>query len=178
MTPTQIESIERSRRFHAKIAQRARPDTPITLHRARSRPRHLLSEPVVPPPPPKPVVTDDMVADWVERQKEQWFWMVPDSALPKVEAVQKIVCQHFNMLRKDLLSGRRTADVVYPRQIAMFLCKEFTKRSLPEIGRRFGGRDHTTVLHAVRIVGQREKTNETLAADLKALREQIVKEHS
>jgi chromosomal replication initiator protein len=49
-----------------------------------------------------------------------------------------------------LLSARRSRDVVRPRQIAMFLAKALTSRSLPEIGRRFGGRDHTTVLHAVR----------------------------
>lgn len=52
----------------------------------------------------------------------------------------------------DLCSNRRTANIVLPRQIAMWFCKRFTTRSLPEIGRRFGGRDHTTVLHAVRKV--------------------------
>lgn len=176
MTPTQLESIERSKRFHAEIARKARPDKPIKIERVKARPRHLLDEP--PPPPPQPVVNEDDIAQWVERQKKQWFWMVPDSALPKVEAIQRIVCRHFNIVLKDMLSERRTADVVYPRQIAMFLCKELTKRSLPEIGRRFGGRDHTTALHAVRVIGERESKNEALAADLKALREQISKEHS
>ena len=68
----------------------------------------------------------------------------------KIEEIQKLVATHYNVSRSDLLSARRTAAVVRPRQIAMYLAKVLTLRSLPEIGRRFGGRDHTTVLHAVR----------------------------
>jgi len=61
-----------------------------------------------------------------------------------------VVARQYNVSRSDLLSSRRTANVVRPRQVAMYLAKTLTLRSLPEIGRRFGGRDHTTVLHAVR----------------------------
>jgi chromosomal replication initiator protein len=68
----------------------------------------------------------------------------------KIEDIQKLVASHYNVSRSDILSSRRTANVVRPRQIAMYLAKLLTLRSLPEIGRRFGGRDHTTVLHAVR----------------------------
>jgi chromosomal replication initiator protein len=68
----------------------------------------------------------------------------------RIEDIQKLVATHYNVSRADLLSARRTASVVRPRQIAMYLAKVLTLRSLPEIGRRFGGRDHTTVLHAVR----------------------------
>jgi len=68
----------------------------------------------------------------------------------KIEDIQKLVATHYNVSRADILSSRRTATVVRPRQIAMYLSKVLTLRSLPEIGRRFGGRDHTTVLHAVR----------------------------
>ncbi len=68
----------------------------------------------------------------------------------KIEDIQRIVARHYNVSRGDLLSSRRTANVVRPRQVAMYLAKTLTLRSLPEIGRRFGGRDHTTVLHAVR----------------------------
>ncbi len=68
----------------------------------------------------------------------------------KIEEIQKLVASHYNVTRADILSSRRTANVVRPRQIAMYLAKVLTPRSLPEIGRRFGGRDHTTVLHAVR----------------------------
>ncbi len=68
----------------------------------------------------------------------------------KIDDIQKLVASHYNISRADILSSRRTANVVRPRQIAMYLSKVLTLRSLPEIGRRFGGRDHTTVLHAVR----------------------------
>ncbi|GGE29521.1 chromosomal replication initiator protein DnaA [Agaricicola taiwanensis] len=68
----------------------------------------------------------------------------------KIEDIQRIVARHYNVSRADVLSSRRTQTVVRPRQVAMYLSKILTLRSLPEIGRRFGGRDHTTVLHAVR----------------------------
>ena len=68
----------------------------------------------------------------------------------RIEDIQKLVASRYNVSRSDILSERRTAAVVKPRQIAMYLSKVLTPRSLPEIGRRFGGRDHTTVLHAVR----------------------------
>jgi chromosomal replication initiator protein len=84
----------------------------------------------------------------------------------KIEDIQKMVATHFNVSRADILSSRRTANVVRPRQIAMYLAKTMTLRSLPEIGRRFGGRDHTTVLHAVRkietLVSQDTSLNEEL----------------
>jgi chromosomal replication initiator protein len=77
-----------------------------------------------------------------------------------------VVARQYNVSRADLLSSRRTANVVRPRQVAMYLAKILTLRSLPEIGRRFGGRDHTTVLHAVRKI-------ETLAGNDSALADEI-----
>ena len=84
----------------------------------------------------------------------------------KIEEIQKLVASHYSVSRADILSSRRTAVVVKPRQVAMFLAKTLTMRSLPEIGRRFGGRDHTTVLHAVRKI-------EALSANDAALRDEI-----
>ena len=68
----------------------------------------------------------------------------------KVEDILRVVSRHYGVSRGDLLSERRHRSVVWPRQIGMYLAKQLTARSLPEIGRRFGGRDHTTVLHAIR----------------------------
>ncbi|QLF69179.1 chromosomal replication initiator protein DnaA [Peteryoungia desertarenae] len=68
----------------------------------------------------------------------------------RIEDIQRIVARHYNVSRQELVSNRRTRVIVKPRQIAMYLSKTLTPRSFPEIGRRFGGRDHTTVLHAVR----------------------------
>ncbi len=84
----------------------------------------------------------------------------------KIEDIQKLVAAHFNVSRSDILSSRRTANVVRPRQIAMYLSKTLTLRSLPEIGRRFGGRDHTTVLHAVRKIEERSAKDQTLSEEL------------
>ena len=84
----------------------------------------------------------------------------------KIEDIQKLVASHYNVSRADILSSRRTATVVRPRQIAMYLSKALTPRSLPEIGRRFGGRDHTTVLHAVRKIENLCGAESTLAEEL------------
>jgi chromosomal replication initiator protein len=68
----------------------------------------------------------------------------------KIEDILRIISRHFGVSKSDLLSQRRHRSVVWPRQIGMYLAKQLTQRSLPEIGRRFGNRDHTTVLHAIR----------------------------
>ena len=86
-----------------------------------------------------------------------------------IEDIQKVVARHFGVSRQDLLSNRRTRVIVRPRQIAMFLSKTMTPRSLPEIGRHFGGRDHTTVLHAVRKVEQLSSSEPKFAQELELL---------
>jgi chromosomal replication initiator protein len=88
----------------------------------------------------------------------------------KIEDIQKLVATHYNVSRSDLLSARRTAAVVRPRQIAMYLSKVLTLRSLPEIGRRFGGRDHTTVLHAVRKIESLAAKDSSLAEVIELLK--------
>ncbi len=91
----------------------------------------------------------------------------------KIEDIQKLVANHYNVSRADILSSRRTATVVRPRQIAMYLSKVLTLRSLPEIGRRFGGRDHTTVLHAVRKIDKLSSDNRTLSDELELLKRML-----
>ncbi len=91
----------------------------------------------------------------------------------KIEDIQRIVARHYNVSRGDLLSSRRTANVVRPRQVAMYLAKTLTLRSLPEIGRRFGGRDHTTVLHAVRKIENLVGNDSTLAEEIESLKRQL-----
>ncbi len=91
----------------------------------------------------------------------------------KIEDIQKLVANHYNVSRADLLSSRRTAAVVRPRQIAMFLSKVLTPRSLPEIGRRFGGRDHTTVLHAVRKIEGLAAIDKSVAQDIEFLKRML-----
>jgi chromosomal replication initiator protein len=88
----------------------------------------------------------------------------------RVEDILRVVAKHYGVSRADLLSSRRTANVVRPRQIAMYLAKTLTLRSLPEIGRRFGGRDHTTVLHAVRKIEGLVQGDKVLAEEIDALK--------
>jgi chromosomal replication initiator protein len=88
----------------------------------------------------------------------------------KIDDIQKLVASHYNISRADILSSRRTANVVRPRQIAMYLSKVLTLRSLPEIGRRFGGRDHTTVLHAVRKIEELAGKDKGLAEVIELLK--------
>jgi chromosomal replication initiator protein len=91
----------------------------------------------------------------------------------RIEDIQRIVARQYNVSRADLLSSRRTANVVRPRQVAMYLAKVLTLRSLPEIGRRFGGRDHTTVLHAVRKIENLAGNDSVFAEEIESLKRQL-----
>ncbi len=86
-----------------------------------------------------------------------------------VDDIQKATAEHYGLTQQDLLSDRRQRAIARPRQAAMWLCKQLTTRSLPDIGRRFGGRDHTTVIHAVRRIEELKAVDAALAADVEAL---------
>jgi chromosomal replication initiator protein len=91
-----------------------------------------------------------------------------------IEQIQTAVARHCRVTLPDLISARRTADVVRLRQIARFLAKNLTPNSLPVIGRIFGGRDHTTVLHAVRKIEALRMRDKNLAAELDAIKRALV----
>jgi chromosomal replication initiator protein len=91
----------------------------------------------------------------------------------RIEEIQKAVARHYNVSKHDLLSARRTRTIVRPRQIAMYLAKVLTPRSFPEIGKLFGGRDHTTVLHAVRKIEELAAADQMLAQELELLKRLI-----
>jgi chromosomal replication initiator protein len=109
-------------------------------------------------------VTLDMVAMILRDMSQS-----PDQCRVKIEDILKIVGRHYNVARSDLLSPRRSRSVVVPRQVGMYLAKKLTPRSLPEIGRRFGGRDHSTVLHAVRKIEEQLRSDERLAREVTLL---------
>jgi chromosomal replication initiator protein len=88
----------------------------------------------------------------------------------KIEDILRIISRHFGVSKGDLLSQRRHRSVVWPRQIGMYLAKQLTARSLPEIGRRFGNRDHTTVLHAIRKIEGELAGNPRLKEELEELK--------
>ena len=87
-----------------------------------------------------------------------------------VEEIQRKVSDHYNIRLSDLIGPKRLRNFARPRQIAMYLSKQLTSRSLPEIGRRFGGRDHTTVMHGVRRIEELKQKDSQLAEDLELLR--------
>jgi chromosomal replication initiator protein len=72
-----------------------------------------------------------------------------------VESIQKTICDHYNIKLGDLKAKRRTKNIALPRQVAMYLCRKFTETSFPAIGHKFGGRDHSTVIHASRAIEKR-----------------------
>ena len=90
-----------------------------------------------------------------------------------VDEIMQTVAKHYNLRMSDLLGPRRTRMIARPRQMAMYLAKTMTSRSLPEIGRRFGGRDHTTVIHAVRKIEELIDSDPHLAEDLEILRRSL-----
>ena len=90
-----------------------------------------------------------------------------------IEEIQKRVAEHFNIRTSDMHSARRARAVARPRQVAMYLAKQLTTRSLPEIGRKFGGRDHTTVMHAVRKIDELRATDASFSEDVELLRRML-----
>ncbi len=90
-----------------------------------------------------------------------------------IEDIQKRVAEHFNVRVGDMHSPRRARAVARPRQVAMYLCKQLTTRSLPEIGRKFGGRDHTTVMHAVRKIDELQQVDAAIGEDVQLLKRML-----
>lgn len=89
-----------------------------------------------------------------------WFLEMTDGPVPPpenvhVETIIRLVCEYYGVSKIDLFSARRTKNLTRPRQMISYLSKMYTMRSLPEIGRRMGGRDHTTILHGIRQVEKR-----------------------
>ena len=89
------------------------------------------------------------------------------------EFIQKVVAERFNTTLKDLLGKRRTQNIAFPRQVAMYLCRRLTTCSYPEIGVLFGGRDHSTVIHANRVIEEKQKLDPSLRADIEELERKL-----
>ncbi len=90
-----------------------------------------------------------------------------------IDEIQRQVSDHYNIRLSDMIGPKRVRTFARPRQVAMFLCKQMTSRSLPEIGRRFGGRDHTTVMHGVRRIDELRQQDAQIAEDLEMLRRSL-----
>lgn len=177
LTPSQARYIQEHKERRQRFAAKAKPDKPVICLSASARaaafepPVIKLLSPEVPETP----------AQWAGRQIQRyqpWFSIEaeidpPADARPTIGLVQRKCCLFYEIALSDMTSESRMGPIVRARQIAMFLAKEMTFKSLPEIGRRFGNRDHTTVLHAVRKIGRLESSDNDLAEELATLREQI-----
>ncbi|SOC07875.1 chromosomal replication initiator protein DnaA [Rhodobacter sp. JA431] len=87
-----------------------------------------------------------------------------------IEEIQRKVAEHYNVRLSDMIGPKRLRTIARPRQVAMYLAKHLTTRSLPEIGRRFGGRDHTTIMHGIRKIDELMATDQQLAEDIGLLK--------
>ena len=90
-----------------------------------------------------------------------------------IDEIQNKVAGYFNIKIDDLISSRRIRTFARPRQVAMYLTKKLTTRSLPEIGRKFGGRDHTTVIHAVKKIEELKQNNPKFDEDINLITQMI-----
>ena len=109
------------------------------------------------------VVTVDLVKDVLKDL------LRTNSRKITIDEIQKKVVEHYNIKLSDMHSPRRSRSVARPRQVAMYLAKSITTRSLPEIGRKFGGRDHTTVIHAIKTIEEIMVNDPSLAEDIELL---------
>ncbi|MGH7259570.1 MAG: chromosomal replication initiator protein DnaA [Nitrospiraceae bacterium] len=92
-----------------------------------------------------------------------------------MDDIEEAVAARFHVKISEMKSRRRSKTLVYPRQIAMYLCRELTDASFPEIGRQFGGKDHTTIIHACKQIAKAKEADSTLSATLESLKDQITK---
>ena len=154
MELTRAERRERVKNFHAHIARKA-AELQAEAYPAETDP----------PGPQLAPIANVVIADAAE--------IAFLDLRITVDKIQRIVCKEFGISRSEICSGRRHSNVVRPRHIAMYLSKHMTDRSLPQIGRMFGNRDHTTILHAIRKIEQCMEADADLAAIVMALEQRI-----
>lgn len=123
-------------------------------------------QPAPPPEPaPLPPIPNSLMAEAAD--------LAAPPALGNIKRIQLAVCKDYGVTLTDMLSRRRDAKIVRPRQVAMYLAKTLTERSLPEIGRRFGGRDHTTALSGIRKIEGLCSTDAALCDRMTAIAESL-----
>jgi chromosomal replication initiator protein len=105
----------------------------------------------------------------VDFAREVLHDLLKERATVSVEDVQRVVCERYGLRLSDLLSKKRSRDVAFPRQIAMYLSRKLGGGSFPVIGEKFGGRDHTTVMHALRVIEARLRNDPSLRGTVEEL---------
>lgn len=107
-----------------------------------------------------------------ERDFRKYSAEIPKTSIT-ITQIQTAVCEHFNLTREEMLSEKRIKLIIVPRQISMYLSKVLTTRSLSHIGRLFGNRDHTIVIHAIKKIEKRIVTNQEFANEIKILKDML-----
>lgn len=140
---------------------------------------------VAPPPVPLAWPVRPPIAHFIQRQTPRYNrgrvcgafgeWQFGDAIVmhPTVPNILRAVAQYYNLSLTDLISKRRTQAIVRPRHVAMYLARTLTTRSVPEIGRRFGDRDHTTILHGARRIADLMQSDPDLAEDVQNISERF-----
>lgn len=160
-----------AKRRYMEIYRRNHPaPKPVPIVRAEK------PKPVLRLVPPEPVEAAPAIAEEgapAADPNRVRDWLIIDTK-PKIANVLKETADHYGVTVADIISARRTAKIMKPRQMAMYIARFVTLRSLPEIGRRMGDRDHTTILHGIRrIEGMIEAGDEELSADVAAIRKRL-----
>lgn len=171
------ESYERHKRFHAEIARRAAlvpqkekpkshfiPNTPFGVAKLAPEFVKAIAATITP--------ARNYMQEW---HHCMWFYDLiggeerPEGFPPTIERIQEAVASFYGVSRDDLTARYRTAKVIRPRHVAMYLCKKLTKRSYPQIAKRFGGRDHSTGVHAFQKISDQLLHDEKLFSDIATL---------
>lgn len=173
LTPTQQAAIERHQSFRASIAARA-----VELaHRKANAALEALRVVALEAPLSRAPVIQTVAPEAVpaETAPPNWFMVLEPRAsdYPSIRDIQRTVCEHYGVTLADMLSARRTANIAFPRQVAVYLCKELTPHSYPHLGRRFGGRDHSTGVHSVQKIKRMIESDEQFAAVISLLIAQL-----
>lgn len=157
LTPTQAKAIRQHSDFMRKITEQA------ALLRS-PRPPDI----VAPPEPDPPIISGNYKLTWVSIVE-----VLPPLQQSRLKRIKEAVCSFYGVNYAELISDRRQKYIVLPRQIAAYLCKELTLSTLPAIGRAFGGRDHTTILHAHRKIERLLLVDSDLAFEVAGIRSRL-----
>jgi hypothetical protein len=130
-------------------------------------------EPVKVEPVKVPPVYQAHDAGWESMWHHDLVTMRPRIRDVSIKEIQSAVALEFRVRVKDILASRRQADIILPRHVAMYLARMLTLRSMSEIGNRFGGRDHTTIMHAVKKIEAQCETDDELFAEVDRLRRRL-----
>ena len=113
-------------------------------------------------------ITTDLVSEAMKN-----VYPTQRTTIITLELIQKLICSYYHITNEDIMSKKRTKEIAFPRQVAMYLCREMTDSSLPQIGEYFGGRDHTTVLHAYKTIEEAQKNDRKLHASIQELKQRL-----